>query len=189
MNTPDSSADPSSAFKTVRLLALDVDGVLTNGRVTPLGWRMWATPEASEEQSFCVKDGQGLSWLSRSGVICAWVTGRKVWATKVRARELGVTELHMGVKDKAEVLKSIQARLGISPDETIAVGDDLPDLALGRRAALLACPADAVQEVRARAGWISTRKGGQGAVRELAEEILRAKGIWEDLVQGYAGEE
>lgn len=154
----------------VRLVALDVDGTLTDGRVIYAGER--------EAQVFHVHDGQGLAWLARAEVQLAWITGRGCEATRRRASELGVRELHLGLGPKEEVLREVQERLGIAPEETVAMGDDLPDLGLRARAAFFAAPADARPEVRAVADLVARAPGGAGAVRELAEVILRAKELW-----------
>jgi 3-deoxy-D-manno-octulosonate 8-phosphate phosphatase (KDO 8-P phosphatase) len=162
---------------SARLLALDVDGTLTDGRVVYVG--------AEELQAFCVRDGQGLAWLAQAGVVQAWITGRGCAATERRAAELGVTELHLRSGPKDEVLAAIQERLGIAPAETVAMGDDLPDLALGLRAAVFVCPGDARTEVREQADLVTAAPGGSGAVRELAEAILRAKELWEPTQDRY----
>ena len=172
-------ADPSSDLARAELLALDVDGTLTDGRVVYVG--------EEERQSFCVLDGQGLAWLREVGVAVCWITGRGCDATLRRAKELGIVEVHRRAGHKDEVLADVQERLGIAPEATVAMGDDLPDLALARRAALFAAPATARAEVRARAGWVSRAPAGNGAVRELAEAILKAKGRWEELLARYDG--
>ncbi|MEM7305253.1 MAG: phenylphosphate carboxylase subunit delta [Planctomycetota bacterium] len=156
-----------------RLLALDVDGVLTDGRVVYVG--------SEELQAFHVLDGQGLRWLQRAGVEVTWITGRGCAATAKRAAELGVDELHMAAGNKRDVLAGVQARLGVSPRETVAVGDDAPDLALAAGAALFACPPGASAELRARAAVVTEAAGGAGCVREVAEAILRAKGVWGEI--------
>ena len=166
-----------AALARARLLALDVDGTLTDGSVIYAG--------DEEIQVFSVKDGQGLAWLVASGVEVAWITGRGSRATEKRALELGVRRLRMGASDKAAALSEIQQELGVSPEETVAMGDDLPDLALASRAALFACPADAHAELHARAALVTTARGGRGAVRELAEAILRAKGLWDATRNRY----
>lgn len=160
-----------------RLLVLDVDGVLTDGRVTYAG--------ETELQSFCVYDGASFRWLREAGMEIAWITGRGSDATRRRARELGVDELHMRARPKAGVLADVQARLGISPEETVAMGDDLHDLDLAAGAAVFACPANARAEVRVRAEIVTVASGGGGAVRELAETILRAKGLWTERVASF----
>jgi 3-deoxy-D-manno-octulosonate 8-phosphate phosphatase (KDO 8-P phosphatase) len=162
-----------------RLLALDVDGTLTDGRVVY---------GANEELvRFDVHDGQGLVWLREAGVTLAWISGRGCAAVERRARDLGVPEVHLRVGDKEHVLAAIQERLGVVPGETAAMGDDLPDLALARRAGLFVAPANARPEVRARAGLVTAASGGRGAVRELAEALLRARGLWQARLEHATG--
>jgi 3-deoxy-D-manno-octulosonate 8-phosphate phosphatase (KDO 8-P phosphatase) len=164
-----------AALASARLLALDVDGTLTDGSIVYSG--------EVEVVRFHVHDGQGLAWLRRAGVDVAWITGRGSRATRVRATECGVRALSTGVKDKRRALESVQAELGVSPEETVAMGDDLPDLALYRRARFLAAPADARPEVRAAADLVTRAGGGRGAVRELCEAILAARGLWDELLE------
>ena len=168
-----------AALRRARLLALDVDGVLTNGRVV--------YSDAGETQRFHVHDGQGLVWLMRAGVRVVWITGRGCAATERRAAELGIDELHAGAGPKGEVLAGAQARFGIPPEDTVVMGDDLPDLAMGARAALLIAPADARREVREAADLVTRAAGGRGAVRELVEHLLGARGRWQDVVDAHGG--
>lgn len=163
---------------SARLVALDVDGVLTDGRVVHTG--------AHEIQVFDVRDGLGLKLLQREGLTVAWISGRGCPATQVRAVELGVREVHLHSGPKGEVLAALQARLGVRPEETVAMGDDLPDLGLAARAGLFAAPADAHPEVLARAHYVCAARGGRGAVRELAEVLLRARGAWQRALDDHA---
>ncbi|MCA8978675.1 MAG: HAD family hydrolase [Planctomycetes bacterium] len=165
------------ALARAELLALDVDGTLTDGRVIYVG--------EAESQQFCVRDGQGLAWLRQAGVRLAWITGRGSKPTERRAAELGVAVFHPRSGPKDEVLAAVQAELGIAPERTIAMGDDLPDLLLARRAGFFAAPADARDEVLARADWIAPACGGDGAVRALCELVLRARGDWDALLARY----
>ena len=160
-----------------RLLVLDVDGVLTDGRITYAG--------DVEQQSFHVHDGAAFAWLREAGMEMALITGRGCGATRQRAAELGVVELHLRARPKDGVLADVQRRLGITVAETVAMGDDIHDFDLAVHAAVFACPADARDEVRARADVVTAAKGGAGAVRELAEHILRAKGLWDERVAAY----
>ncbi len=157
----------------VSLLALDVDGVLTDGRIAYAG--------EDEIQTFDVHDGQGLAWLIKAGVHVTWITGRGCQATMKRAGELGVDELHMHTGDKLAKLAEVQKRLGIPPCQTAAVGDDLPDLALAAGAGIFIAPPNAVPEVRDRAAFITHAGGGRGCVREVAEALLRARGVFEEI--------
>lgn len=177
MSGPALSPELAEVLARTRLLALDVDGTLTDGRVVYVGER--------ELQAFYVRDGLGLVWLARAGVTLAWITGRGCRATERRADELGVSELHMWVSSKRDALAGVQERLGLAPADTVAMGDDLPDLGMAERAALFACPGNATEEVRERAALVTRAPGGAGAVRELAEAILRAKGLWQATLGRY----
>lgn len=152
----------------VRLVAFDVDGTLTDGSITYDGER--------ELQTFSVLDGYGIVQLVKAGIVVVWITGRGCAATVRRAHELGVHELVRKSGPKDAVLARIQGELGISTLETVAMGDDVPDLAFREQAAMLACPADAHPTVLAAADWTSTRPGGRGAARELCDAILEARG-------------
>lgn len=164
----DASLDRAGILARARLFVFDVDGVLTDGRV------IYA--EGLELQSFDVKDGLGIAQLLRAGLEVAWISGRGCSATRARAAELGVRELHLCADEKGAVLAELQVRLCVEPDATVSMGDDLPDLALAARSALFAAPADAHADVRARADWVSSACGGRGAVRELSDAVLRARG-------------
>lgn len=173
---PDQSSAPA-ALARARLLVLDVDGVLTDGRVV-----YGAYGPADETPRFCVQDGIGLRWLAEAGLVIAWVTGRGCVATTHRARELGVEELHQKVVSKSEVVRAIQARRAIDPSETVAMGDDLPDLGLRVASGFFVAPTNARDEIKAVADLVTQRGGGDGAVRELCEHILRAQGRWQSIL-------
>ena len=160
-----------------RLLALDVDGVLTDGRIV-----YGASGAAGEEQRFDVQDGLALRWLQREGIVVAWITGRGCPATAHRARELEIGELHTAALSKRAVLEEIQARLDIDVSKTIAMGDDLPDLGLRAAAGFFAAPNNARPEIKERADFVTLASGGAGAVRELAELVLRAQGRWQAIL-------
>lgn len=146
---------------------LDVDGTLTDGRVIYVG--------DTESQAFDVHDGQGLVWLRRAGVKLAWISGRGSQPTRRRASELGVEFVELQCKDKTEALRAIQAKLEIDSSRTISMGDDLPDLQLAKESGFFAAPANARPEVKAAAQHVTATAGGQGAVREVCDLILRAK--------------
>ncbi len=162
-------------FELTKLLVLDVDGVLTDGRVV--------YGAGDELQFFDVQDGQGLTWLRKSGIAVAWITGRGCEATRRRAEELGVSELHMRSGPKDVVLADLQQRLKIAPEETVAMGDDLPDLAMARHAEVFVAPANAREQVKERARWVTSASGGRGAVREVCERILTAQNLLDDLIE------
>lgn len=159
----------------VRLVALDVDGTLTDGGVI--------YGDSGQEVRFCVHDGQGLAWMVRElGLEVAWITGRGCPAVERRAKELGIQHLFMHAGPKDEILRDLQEKLGIRKDETLAMGDDLPDLKMRAEAGVFCAPSNARAEVQAAADWVTDASGGRGALRELAEELLRARGRWEGLV-------
>lgn len=166
-------------LRPVRLVVLDVDGTLTDGAVT-IG-------PGGESLRFSVTDGFGIKALQKAGIAVAWITGRSSPATVARAEQLGVTELRLGQLHKTEALREIQASLGIEPRQTAAMGDDLPDLSLRACVGFLAAPANARLEVASRADFVTHAHGGAGAVRELAEMILRAQGHWSGIVASYGG--
>lgn len=151
----------------IQLVALDVDGVLTDGGIAYAG--------RTEIQRFHVHDGYGLVALRRAGIVLAWISGRGSTATRTRARELGVRELHLHVSDKRATLEKLQAELGIPRARTAAMGDDEPDLGLRAAAGFFAAPADARASIRAVADLVTRAPGGGGAVRELADLLLTAR--------------
>jgi 3-deoxy-D-manno-octulosonate 8-phosphate phosphatase (KDO 8-P phosphatase) len=166
-----------SRLAAVRLLVLDVDGVLTDGSIA-----YGASGPADQIQHFNVQDGLSLRWIAKAGVKIAWISGRGCAANIQRARELEIDEVFEKVAAKGDVLRGIQARLSISAAETVAMGDDLPDLALRSAAGVFAAPFNAVAEVKERADFVTRASGGAGAVRELCEAILRAKGRWQAIL-------
>jgi 3-deoxy-D-manno-octulosonate 8-phosphate phosphatase (KDO 8-P phosphatase) len=169
------SANPALAIK---LLALDVDGVLSDGRIT-------YSSDGQELKTFNIKDGLGIKLLQRAGVKVAIITGRRSEMVARRARELGIANLIEGREDKLTALNELCDQLGLRLDECAYMGDDLPDLAAIRAAGLGLTVADAVSEVRAAADWCSHAAGGAGAVREAAEWLLRARQQWHGLVEAF----
>lgn len=163
-------------LRTLRLLVLDVDGVLTDGG-------LWTTESGEVLKRFDVRDGLGLHLLQRAGVEVAWLSGGKSGATEQRARYLGIPHVLTGVRDKPAALAALQAQLGVAKEHSAFVGDDLNDLAVRPAIGLLVCTADATPPLRRQADWVLDRNGGQGAVRRFAEEILRARGEWAQLAE------
>ena len=155
-------------FKRIRLLFLDVDGVLTDGGI-------WVGEKGKEFAKFDVQDGKGIIRAQEEGLIVAFVTAKELEATKRRAETLGVKEVYLGVKDKAQVYETLLQRYGLSNEETAAVGDDLQDLPPMERAGLAVAVANARPQAKRVAHYITQAKGGQGAVRELVELILEAR--------------
>ena len=177
---------PEATARRIRLVALDVDGVLTDGGIYVGASR---SGEGFEFKRFDVQDGIGVRMMRSAGIRVAIVSGRVSAATDIRAAELGVREVHQ-VADarKVPVLEELLAEGGLRWTEMAFVGDDLADLPVLRRAGLAATVANGVPEVCRVATWRSSREGGRGAVREFAEALLRARGEWDDLVDTYCRE-
>jgi 3-deoxy-D-manno-octulosonate 8-phosphate phosphatase (KDO 8-P phosphatase) len=159
----------------VRLLILDVDGVLTNGS-------LYFGPKDEVFKVFHVRDGHGIKMAQRGGIEVAFLSGRRSDPAFLRAKELGVTRYFEGLRDKVPVLEELCRTLNLTPEEVAAVGDELVDLPLFQRVGLAAAVADAVPEVKAAAHWTTLNPGGQGAVREVTDLLLKAKGAWEELL-------
>lgn len=154
--------------RRIRLLALDVDGVLTDGR-------LYLSPEGEELKVFHVRDGSGLVAVQRAGITVAIVSGRDSAAVSRRAAELGIRHVHQGVADKGTELDRLLADLAIDPAETACVGDDTPDLPMLRRAGLAIAVADAHPALAEAAHWTTAAPGGRGAVREVCDLLLSAR--------------
>lgn len=170
----------------IRLVALDVDGVLTDG-----GVYLGATEsgERVEMKRFEITDGLGVRLLQEAGIEVAIVTGRVSGAVRLRAEELRITECHQDAgAAKLPIAESLIERLGLGWHEVAFLGDDLADLPVLRRVGLPAAVANAVPEVRAEAQWVARRAGGEGAVREFAEALLHARGVWCSGVDSYLAE-
>lgn len=174
---------PEEIAKKIRLVVLDVDGVLTDG-----GVYMAALPygESLEMKRFDIRDGLGVRLLQLAGIEVAVVSGRISEATAIRARELGITECHQdGEAQKIRVINGILERMELDWDQVAMLGDDLPDLAVLKRVGVPAVVADATDEVRKVALWQGKCRGGRGAVREFCEAILRGRRVWDALVEEY----
>jgi 3-deoxy-D-manno-octulosonate 8-phosphate phosphatase (KDO 8-P phosphatase) len=174
--------DPVLA-RRLKLVGFDVDGVLTDGGVY-LGQ---AADHPVELKRFHMNDGLGIKLLRDAGLAVVLVSARRSEATDLRARELKVDEVVQDNK-KLPAFSAILARRGVAWDESAFVGDDIPDLPILRRVALPIAVANAVPEVKAAAQRVTAAAGGQAAVREVAELILKARGAWDDLVQQYLQE-
>ena len=178
INTVDSKAELLLELQQIRLLAMDVDGVLTDGSLN-IG------AEGELFKAFNAKDGMGISLAMRNGLEIALITGRRSEIIHRRAEELGITLLYEGVKDKALQLKQIAAERGISLDESAYMGDDLNDLPAMVQAGISFAPADAAKDVLKAVNAVASCNGGRGAVREIIELILEAQGKWENIVKAY----
>ena len=172
-------ADIDRRLARVQLLLLDVDGVLTDGGVT------WNN-EGVEQKTFNIRDGLGLRLWQRAGCRAGIVTGRSSRIVQLRAEELGIGIVRQGVEDKLAVAAAIVAECGLSWEQTAFIGDDLPDLPVVMRCGIGAAVADACPELVAAAHVVTRRPGGRGAVRELIERLLAARGGWAPIVDRYA---
>lgn len=166
----------SAALTPIKLLLLDVDGVLTDGRI------IYGTG-AVETKSFHVKDGLGIRLLQAAGVQVGIVTGRTSEALTLRCRDLGIAMVYDGVKAKGDILADILAETGRQPHEVAFMGDDLPDIPLLKKVGVGIAVADAHEWVKEQAVMVTRQKGGDGAVREICEAILKAKMVWEKTIE------
>lgn len=164
------SSDLLAKAKAIRLIAMDVDGVLTNGDII-------YTQDDIELKVFNAKDGHGLAMLNAAGFELAWITGRKSAIVERRAKELGVKYVFQGARQKWPILEQVMAHLKLTPEQVFYMGDDTPDIGCLEKVGLAACPADAVEQVKAVCHVITQAGGGKGAIREMADLILSAQGL------------
>ena len=163
--------DITQKASQIKLLILDVDGVMTEGQIL-------LDSHGEEIKVFNVKDGQGLRLLMRAGIDVAIISGRGSKALQFRAEELGISEAHQAVEDKGALCQELCGRKNLALDQVCCMGDDLPDLPLFYLAGLSIAVADAAAEVLEAADFITEHKGGKGAVREACELILKAQKKW-----------
>lgn len=161
-------AIPASAWAAIRLFAMDVDGVLTDGTVQ-------ISSDGTEAKSFSILDGMGLKQLERAGVITAWISGRASGATTARATELKIPHLVQGRVDKILALQELAAQLGLTSEQCAYMGDDVIDAAAIAWAGVGIAPHEAMPPALAAARYITTRPAGRGAVREVCDRILEAR--------------
>jgi 3-deoxy-D-manno-octulosonate 8-phosphate phosphatase (KDO 8-P phosphatase) len=165
-------------LKDTKLVLLDVDGVLTDGSIV-------YHDSGSETKVFNVKDGLGIRLLMQAGVRVGIVTGRSSEALSHRCRDLGIDLVYDNVRDKAVVFENICGESGVEPGQMAFVGDDLPDLPLMNRVGLSIAVGDAHEAVVQRADMVTDAGGGDGAVREVCESILKAKQLWQAALEGF----
>jgi 3-deoxy-D-manno-octulosonate 8-phosphate phosphatase (KDO 8-P phosphatase) len=165
-------------IRKVKLLILDVDGVMTDGRIV-------MNDLGQESKFFNVKDGHGLKILMRYDVDVVFLTGRESAVVDHRARDLGVAEIHQRVWNKLDVYEEMIQRRGLSDGEVAFVGDDIVDIPVLRRVGFSAAVADGTEETRKIVDYVTSKKGGRGAVREVCDLILKAKGHWADVAIKY----
>jgi len=158
-----------SKSKKIKLLLLDVDGVLTDGRI-------FLDNQGNELKAFHVRDGHGIKLAQRAGLIIGIITGRKSEVVSIRARELGIQEVHQGSIEKIAVYESLIKKYGVQDDEVAYVGDDVVDLDIFKRAGFAVAVADADPAVKPYVDLITKAEGGRGAVREFINLILKNRG-------------
>lgn len=179
---PLAADDLRDRARRLRLLLLDVDGVLTDGTVS-------IDASSGEYKSFYIRDGAAILWARRHGLDVGLLSGRPSPVTTRRAAELGLTIVSQGAAGrKHEAFAGILADHGFAAADVAYMADDVLDLPVLRRAGLSAAPADAVDEVRTRVDWVSRFPGGRGAVRELIEVLLAARGQWDAVMKEYSGD-
>ena len=165
-------------LERIRLLLLDVDGVMTDGSIV-------YGAEGQEIKRFHVRDGLGIRLVMRAGIKVGVVTGRQSEALMHRCRDLGIGLIYAGVSDKAAQLDRIVAQTAVQAENIAFAGDDLVDLPLMRRIGLSIAVADAHEIVKAHADLITTAPGGAGAVREICEALLKSQGRWESILKEF----
>jgi 3-deoxy-D-manno-octulosonate 8-phosphate phosphatase (KDO 8-P phosphatase) len=168
----------SEKLKNIKLLLLDVDGVLTDGSII-------YNDNNEETKTFNVKDGFGIRLLMDAGIEVGIVTGRASKALIHRCNNLGLSLIFDGVVDKSAIFDKIMEETGLSEYEIAFIGDDLPDLPLLKKAGLSIAVSDAHEVVRSNVDLVTSAKGGNGAVREICEAILKAGGLWDEILKKY----
>ena len=166
-------------LKKIKLLLLDVDGVLTDGRII-------YDSRGQDLKFFDVHDGLGVHLLKKSGIKTILITAKGSKAIKPRARDMGVEEIFENISPKSSILAKILKKYKLSADEVCFVGDDLVDLGLMKLVGFPIAVFNAAQDIKKAATYITIRHGGRGAVREIAELILKSQGKWDGAIKYYA---
>jgi 3-deoxy-D-manno-octulosonate 8-phosphate phosphatase (KDO 8-P phosphatase) len=173
-----SADDLKRRLKNIRCLLLDVDGVLTDGTV-------YFHSDGGEAKGFSIQDGHAISMALRGGLQIGFISGRPSRVTELRAEDLGVKIVRQGKQNKMEMVEQIKTERGYRDDEIAFVGDDLVDLPVLRRIGLPLAVANATGEIKGAAVYVTKRRGGDGAVREVIEMILKAQGSWKNVMAKY----
>ena len=170
MDLKNFSEDLKVKASKIKVMAFDVDGVFTDGSLT-------FDQDGKEYKTFNAKDGQGIVCVEKAGIVTVIITARKNGTVEHRAKNLGITELHQGIKFKLPVLEQIVKERGLSMEEVSYMGDDLPDICILEKVGLACCPNDAVDEIKNICNFVSTKNGGCGAIRELCDFVLNSQGV------------
>ena len=172
------NADVQERAARIKLLLMDCDGVLTDGRI-------WLFENGEEQKGFHTRDGLGIDLLHRAGLRSGIISGRTSRAVETRARTLGMSFVVQGHENKVQAFADVLAQAGVADTEVAYIGDDLNDIPLMVQSGLGVAVADAAVEARERAHYVTQALGGFGAVREVIELILKSQGRWDDLVKTY----
>ena len=164
--------------KKLKLLILDVDGVLTDGK-------LFFDNEGNEYKSFHARDGHGIKLLRQTGVEVAVISGRKSNSVALRMKSLGIDHIYQGHEDKRAAFNELLTKVGITSEQVAHVGDDLLDLPIMTRVGLAIAVNDANFAVKKHADWCTTTPGGQGAVREVCDFIMQAQGHFNDVLNTF----
>ncbi len=175
---PSSRRSARAVARGIKLLILDVDGVLTDGSII-------LDNGGNELKAFHVRDGHGIKMLNRAGVAIAIITGRESEVVERRARELGIRDVFQGRRSKLAAFETLLGRYGIRPDEVAYVGDDIIDAPVMARVGLPVAVGDADDATKKFAVLVTKQPGGRGAVREVTDFILKAKGLWQGMFDAY----
>ncbi len=172
------NAQTVSRIKKVKMLGLDVDGVMTDGR-------LFYHDDGTETKTFDVRDGHGIKMLHRAGIEVFLISGRSSPLVERRAADLGISEVTQGVFDKIPVLEKLLSKKGFPPEAVAFMGDDVVDLPVMARVGLAIAVADASEHLFGAAHYVTLAPGGRGAVREVVELILAVQGLWADVARSY----
>jgi 3-deoxy-D-manno-octulosonate 8-phosphate phosphatase (KDO 8-P phosphatase) len=172
------NAEVQERAARIKLLLMDCDGVLTDGRI-------WLFENGEEQKGFHTRDGLGIDLWHRAGLRSGIISGRRSSAVETRARTLGISFVVQGHENKLQAFAGVLAQAGVSNAEVAYIGDDLNDIPLMLQSGLAVAVADAAFETREHAHYVTTALGGFGAVREVIELILKSQGHWDDLIKKY----
>jgi 3-deoxy-D-manno-octulosonate 8-phosphate phosphatase (KDO 8-P phosphatase) len=165
-------------IKKIKLVILDVDGVLTNGKII-------YNSSGNDTKEFNVKDGFGVRLLTRAGIKSVLLTARTSKVLERRAHDMGVEAVHDNALEKLPVYKKITSKFNLKDDEVCFMADDLVDLPVLKKVGFSASPSDALEDIKKRSDYVAKNKGGHGAVRELAELILKVQNKWDEVTKRY----
>jgi 3-deoxy-D-manno-octulosonate 8-phosphate phosphatase (KDO 8-P phosphatase) len=170
--------DIERRVRHIKLLLMDCDGVLTDGR-------LWLTADGDEQKTFHVRDGQGIGLFHRAGLKTGIISGRRSEAVARRAEELKIGFVRQYANDKVKAFEEILAAAAVSADECAYIGDDIADIPLMQRVEVAIAVADAADETKEAAHYVTRAAGGRGAVREVCEIILKVQGRWDELMRPF----